>query len=43
LRTEDHFEPFKRWNGNDFKKEYTNIMGADVGNFGNTIKLTFPA
>ena len=20
LRTEDHFEPFKKWNGNDFKK-----------------------
>ena len=41
LKNEDAFDQFKKWNGNEFKKMYSNIKGATIGNFGNTIKLVF--
>lgn len=41
LKNEDAYTQFKKWNGNDFKKMYSNIKGATIGNFGNTIKLVF--
>lgn len=42
LRTQDHYNPFKMANGNEFKKEYTNFVAKEIGNFGNTIKVVFP-
>lgn len=41
LKNENAFEQFNKWNGNEFKKMYSNIKGAKIKNFGNTIKLVF--